>query len=125
MGSSIVKWFSLIKLIIKSSLPVNNENISTASESGQSLQDNIVKDYESSLFNLSDYTSDFLFNNIGPYSLVDLISNDELKEIDLSLFWENNVGQVYPIVLKRLESIRIKLIFMKTTPSNLINARHP
>lgn len=124
MGSSVAKWFDIIKIIIKSSLPINQENIATAGANGSVLYDSIVTDFEPSIFTLADFTTDLVFN-ATIYRLVDIASNNELKVLTFNVFTEDKYGVVSPLMLQKFESMRMKWLFMRPTISNLMVANHP
>lgn len=54
----------------------------------------------------------------GIYRLVDIISNGTIRELDISVFYTDNKGNVYDICIPKNFSASMKLLFMKKSVVN-------
>ena len=121
--SSLLQLYVTIKSIIlaTTSIPVNPENISyngnASTASGVSISNsqtfNIIADFIPG-------QSAFYSDNFTPYvyrppfyRLIDLVSNQPLNKLDFQIYYTDDVGQIYPLMLNPKQSVTIKLIFIK------------
>lgn len=108
-------------ILATTSIPVNPENISyngTASTaSGLSLSNsktfNIIADFIPG-------QSAFYPENFTPYvyrppfyRLIDLLGNQSLNKLDFQLYYTDDVGNVYPLMLNPHQRITLKIVFIK------------
>lgn len=120
--SCLEYWTSLRRIIVSSnSLPTRNQYVPVANNSNIITNTNtnaivstfpIIADLMLQLDNSPGLSRSMCYYNpTAQYQLVDLISNGEIRNIDISLFWEDRDGNLYPIELSLLQQCSIKLGF--------------
>jgi hypothetical protein len=57
----------------------------------------------------------------GPLRYIDLLSKNELKDIDIQIKWKSKKGNIYPYLLQGDQSATIKLLFRKKANLTLVN----
>ena len=110
-------------VFLTSLLPVNPENVSQpeASGTGRGFQNNgnnaniatVLTDFEVNLETGQEYRPFILYTPTAEYRLVDLISNQELKAIQISIAWRNSFGQIIPMLLGSNGNAQIKMMFRR------------
>lgn len=111
-------WYSIRKVFITTtSIPINQEVITVNDQNGQ--QTGLTAYYPI----LFDYTPQITNNIAGKsvnyyepqaqYKLVDLNSDQPIFRIDLSVFWQDKLGNNYQVYISNGQSINIKLAFFK------------
>lgn len=120
--SCLEYWTSLRRIIVSSnSLPTRNQYVPVANNSAIPSNTNtnaitssfpIISDLVLQLDNSPGLSRSICYYNpSAQYQLVDLISDCEIRTIDISLFWEDRDGNLYPIELSLLQQCSIKLGF--------------
>lgn len=84
----------------------NNENIITDLSNNEGYRPNLI--YTPSVFRFVS-----LLNNTSP-----------IKNIDISVFWRNYLGQLEPMILPAGASSSIKILFRKLSPAEKLNAHN-
>lgn len=107
-------WEDISKIFITSvSLNINMEEIKSANNSGINITRPIVKDFEPIV------SGDFRTNNVFQYQpssnwiLIDLLSNDPLRKLDLQFFWESKNGSIFPFIVPPQMFATVKLMFVR------------
>jgi len=115
----ISKWNSLSNIVfLTNNLPVNKEFIPASSIIGVTSQSNtsfrqILTDFCPILENAGDSRSRFNYFPQGPYRLIELNSTDSIRVIDLRIFWEDHLQNLYPLFITYGSCNNIKLMFIK------------
>jgi hypothetical protein len=110
-------------VFLTSLLPVNPENVSQpeALGTGRGFQNNgnnaniatVLTDFEVDLVTGQEYRPFILYTPSAEYRLVDLMSNQELKAIQISISWRNSFGQIVPMFLGSNGNAQIKMMFRR------------
>jgi hypothetical protein len=61
----------------------------------------------------SQYKPSVLYNPQSEYRLLDLISNTPLSSVQISLYWKDKFGNLYPFYLSSGNNCNIKILFRK------------
>ena len=110
-------------VFLTSLLPVNPENVSQpeAFGTGRGFQNNgnnaniatVLTDFEVDLVTGQEYRPSILYTPTAEYRLVDLISNQDLAAIQISIAWRNTFGQIIPMLLGSNGNAQIKMMFRR------------
>lgn len=115
--STVEKWSGLRSFIFKTSLlPIRYESTNSTTIAGVISEDTILTD-----FNISDFygnRKDVTFFPQGPYRLIDILSNNPLRSIDIQIFWKDKDGYIRPINVYQGDELTIKLAFITKGLSN-------
>jgi hypothetical protein len=97
---------------LKEFTPVYDALYNGNTQSGANMNP-ILTDFVPLLENAGDQRGSFVYNPTGPYRLVNLLSNDPIYAVDISVVWFDQYNRQYPIVLEPGQSITIKIMFVK------------
>jgi hypothetical protein len=114
---SIVDWFVMRRiLVVSSSFPINFETVpvliksgNTISYSSQNVSFPIIADF---VLQIDSFTKNVAYYVPFQYRLIDIVSNQSLKELNLSIFWEDKFGNVYPLPISRNAQAALKIGFL-------------
>jgi hypothetical protein len=112
-------WLSLRKIVITSiSLPIQNEYIpaqigNSAPNTNQTLQLPIITDFIPIIQNAADSKSVAYYNPTSQYRLVNLLGTIPLQKVNLSLYWQDLLGNLYPILISQFQQASLKLAFIR------------
>jgi len=111
-----VYWSSLRSLVITSnSLNVRAEGIpfitGNGIQSGQSNFKSIISDFVPNLDLGYDDRSIAYYNPTSQYRLIDLISDNPIVTIDITILWQDKLGNLYPLFILQGQQASIKLGF--------------
>lgn len=115
----INSWFSLRKIVVTSlSLPVRSEYVPSVASNGNLGADvsstlPIVTDFVPNLVSPGDERSIAYYYPTSQYRLIDLISDTPLTKIDLTFYWEDTLGNLYPIFITSRQQVSAKIAFIK------------
>jgi hypothetical protein len=115
----INSWSSLRKIVVTSlSLPVRSEYIPSQQGNGNLGQDvsatlPIVTDFVPNLEFAGQERSNFYYYPQSQYRIIDMLSDTPLTKIDLSFYWEDKVGNLYPILIPSGQQVSAKIAFVK------------
>ena len=122
---SLGNWQCLNKVIILSNtIPIRAETLSGKPgdpTSGQSVSMPVLFDFIPTRNFLTQVSSVVQYENKGEHRLIDLIGQNPLKNINISLGWEDYLGNIYPLYITSYKSVNIKLGFFK---KELFNNRY-
>jgi len=91
-----------------------NRFIEASPQSGENnAVSNIVTDFTQFLKDGSENRDMLLYNPTGEYRLINLINNQPVRDIDLSVTYTDNYGITFPLMLRPQCSATIKLLFRK------------
>jgi hypothetical protein len=88
----------------KEEVPQNSSNNSIS---------NIVTDFTQYLGTGTEDRDMLLYNPSGEYRLINLINNQPIRDIDLTVTYTDNYGSTFPLLLRPQCSATIKLMFRK------------
>jgi len=120
-------WSPISSLVFVSLLiPVVNENVgqpisygvgnSTDSVTTRSLKQPIITDIALTNQFAHDYKQYIAYYPAAQYRLTNLIGKQDLRSIDIQVYWKNRLdNQLYPVKLFNLSSISVKIMFIKKT----------
>jgi hypothetical protein len=74
---------------------------------------NIVTDFSQYLATATEDRDHLLYNPSGEYRLINLVNNQPIRDIDLSVTYTDNYGQTFPLLLRPQCSATIKLMFRR------------
>jgi hypothetical protein len=113
----LTHWNIFSSFQITSNLPINNEFIETnfTGEGKPTSSENILADF---LIQYNDYNSvarTSIDYNVDSYNWIDLTSQNEIRDIQFSVFWSDTTGKRRIHKLRKGENILIKLVFRDRT----------
>lgn len=107
-------WTSLRKIIISTTtIPIVNEFISLGNNSGVAGSFPIITDFTPALEFAGQSRSVAYYYPTSQYRLVDMISDTPLYKINLILYWEDKLGNLFPIYISRYQQANIKIAFLR------------
>ncbi len=83
-----------------------NSNVSSASQP-------ILTDFQISVTDGPEARSYAQFFPQGEYRLIDLMGTDDLRDIQIDVYWQDKFLNLYPIFINPLDTLDIKLLFRK------------
>jgi len=113
-------WISLRKLVIlSSSLPTRKEVVPVinedGSQTGQYAGQSILTDFVPPVEYLSQVRTISYYNPTSQYRLVDIPNSGPLSNIDISVYWQDKLGNLYPIYLSVYQQASFKIGFFRKT----------
>ncbi len=117
-------WSSLRKLILSStSIPIFGEF--TPSSLNGSLNNSfpVLTDFVPNIELPGQSRGIAYYNPKAQYRLIDLISTSPLQKIDIRIYWEDKLGNLYPLTISAGQQASIKLAFLRKSlykASNLL-----
>jgi len=118
-GSPINYWISCKKLIMTSNrLRINPESVSSninAIRGASPLTKNIIADFNlNTINNLTDFYTPITFTQFNDVqNAVNILGSGNLFEVDLEIFYIDNLNNTFPILLGEGESFVVKFKFFK------------
>lgn len=113
-------WSSLRSIILSSTLlPIRAESIPNlnGTSSNQYLGDNLFPIISDFVVPLEATVTDFRVVNIylptGQYRYLDLVSSQPLTTVDISIYWSDFAGNIYPLFIDPQSSMSVKILFQK------------
>jgi hypothetical protein len=84
------------------------------------MTDNILTDFQVNMDNISSYAGTLQYGPVGEYRLIDLIGSGQTQfnEINISVFWKDEVGGLHQFFLDAGCNFNIKIMFRKKSFSN-------
>jgi hypothetical protein len=109
---SLESWTPLRKIIITSvSLPILSEYLATAT--GNNPQAPVLLDFSPQIRTGSEARTITFYVATAQYRLVDLISNDNISNVSIQIYWGDRIGNIYPLLISAYQSVDLKLGFFK------------
>lgn len=94
--------------------PVNNTGINGTNRYQNSYSIAILNDYIPDLLeSAGNFNTKFIYNADFVYRWFNIMSANPLKQFDLQLYWFDNNGQSYPILLQSGQTCTFKFMFKK------------
>ncbi len=117
---NLVDFNSFSGIVIKTgNIPVRTESVPLPQKFGSTFNAyNGIAHYEPIVTDF-DATTDLGFENmsaityvpLGEYRMVDLMSDQELKSLSFSIYWKDQYGNLYPLLVARNSVISMKILF--------------
>ena len=97
-----------------------NSGNSFLNSGNNTMTDNILTDFQVNMDNISSYAGTLQYGPAGEYRLIDLIGSGQTQfnEINISVFWKDEVGGLHQFFLDAGCNFNIKIMFRKKSFSN-------
>ena len=97
-----------------------NSGNSFLNSGNNTMTDNILTDFQVNMDNISSYAGTLQYGPVGEYRLIDLIGSGQTQfnEINISVFWKDEVGGLHQFFLDAGCNFNIKIMFRKKSFSN-------
>ena len=109
-------WHSINRIIMTTTLPVETEDIgfkdSPYNASGLPMNQAILTDFEV-IKSEQNALDDIIFYSNNEKRYLNFASTGQLKEMDLSIYWETNDQKPIPLMLKPGEEANVKIQFCR------------
>lgn len=104
---TINAWSPVSRIIINShDLPIRKELIASANSQSQGILTDFVPNHENSVDNL-----EYIFNASSDHRWHDMITTSEFRNTDISVTWEDYLGNVYIVPISFGREASLKLVF--------------
>lgn len=125
--STVSNWCPVKSIVFTSSLiPIipsqmgqpmifNNGILINASSNNSSF--NIITDLVANDFEFSPF---IMYSPSSEYRFIDLLPNQKITSIDVSIYWMSKEGILYPIMLSSNSTLSMKMLFTKFTPRTIV-----
>ena len=126
-SSSVPSWSPVSSIVfVTNSIPVNATHSGTpqfqggsnlGTQVGSSLSQNattsVLTDFEIPMETGVEYRNISYYSPTSEYRLFDFVSNQQLNNLNISIFWKDKYGQLHPLTLRQNASATIKLLLRK------------
>ena len=112
-SSGTTYMFSIDKIVITTTMPINKENISSVTSDGNPIFANILTDFIVNTSTTSNAVSPIIYNPSAQFRYIDIKSNIELRNINYQIFYQFKDRTLYPLSLIPGESVNIKFMFIR------------
>lgn len=108
-------WSDLKKIIIVSnSLPVAGESIQRGSNVNNIVNTQyVLSSFTPEVIKAGDQRSTIYYNPASQYRLLDIISNIDIRRIDISIYWEDFKNNWYIMNIQPNDNASVRLAFVK------------
>lgn len=111
-------WLSLRKIVlISNTIPINYEYVpaydTTGAQTNVSVSLPIITDFVPNIEDAAQSRSIAVYNPLSQYRLVDLLGDTPLYNIDLSILWQDKLGNYYPLFIETLQQASVKIGFFR------------
>jgi hypothetical protein len=113
--SSLYYWNDAKTITFKSCLFPTAGEYAPTTQNQTVTSEKILTDFEpiQSLSDPSGFRGVLQYSAQGVYRLINLTSNSPLKNLDLQITYKTELGEEYPLLIPRNQSVTVKLIFIK------------
>ena len=123
----VALWNPVSSIMFTSALlpvvPTNTSNPSTLTQlsnyGNNSNVSNTLTDFEVAIDSQNGYKNTITYVPMSEYRLLDILSNNPLNSIEISVFWKDRKGRLNPFKLNAGCSGNIKLLFRKKQFNNI------
>jgi hypothetical protein len=92
-------------------IPVLSDAISNTDSRNKDLTFKVLTDFELNTQNGPEARSNISYNPTAEYRIKDLISDAALRTTDISIFWNDKQGNLYPLYIAPNDAITIKIMY--------------
>ena len=108
----LYNWNDCIGLtIVTYGLPVEGEIYSRTGSNGEALSYKVLTDFQINTTNGPDARSPINYTPTAEYRLLNLISDNELRNTDFQIFWTSRTGEIEPLYIAPSDSFQLKLMY--------------
>lgn len=90
-----------------------NQTNNFLSEGSNANLDNVLTDFEADMVSIDSYMNILQYVNTGEYRLIDLMGNQAINQVDISVFWKDEESALHPLYLPSGRNFNIKIMFRK------------
>jgi len=126
-SSSVPSWSPVSSIVfVTNSIPVNathsgtpqfqltnNLGVQIGSTLSQNATTSVLTDFEIPMQTGVEYRTISYYSPNSEYRLFDFVSNQQLNNLNISVFWKDKYGQLHPLTLRQNASATIKLLLRK------------
>jgi hypothetical protein len=113
--ATLYNWNSLRNVVfLTNNIPVMAEFIPINNNSGTQTANNflsILTDFQATAGNASSFKGYLQFFNQGEFRRLDMKGKQPLRNFDIQVNWQDQLGNLYPIFIPPFDSISIKIMF--------------
>ena len=110
--SSVSYWFTAKRLVMVSNrLKVNPESI--GNEGGRQEVSNIITEFSLNFTTSLQEQTTVTYQQIGEKDLIDITGTGPLTDIDITMFYNDDLGNQYPVLLTYGQIFEVKLKFIR------------
>lgn len=110
-SSSLQYWPSIRRIIFTTAgIPVNPESIPSEKENASQA---ILTDFIIDTSNIGNVRSIAYFVPTAQYRLIDLNSDTPLQKLNIRIFWQDTIGNIYPLGITIFQQASLKLLFTR------------
>jgi hypothetical protein len=112
-------WLSLRKIVlISNTIPIHFEYIPafdsiTGAQTSVTTSLPILTDFVPNVEYPKDARSIAVYNPLSQYRLIDLKGENPIYSIDLKIYWQDKLGNYYPLYIQILQQASVKIVFLK------------
>lgn len=99
-------------VITTNTLPITAEYISLPGSQGDNLTSQVLTDFEPSV-EVAGSSRSVLQYFANPYRYIELNSTQELRKLNLAVYWTDKLGNLQPLYILPKQSLSIKLMFKR------------
>lgn len=112
---SLNYWTSVRKIVITSSdIPIASESVPASDNTDTNVSYPIISDYVPAVdVGGQDARSIAYYTPTAQYRLSDMLSDNPLQKVDLRFFWQDRLGNFYPLEISPNQQIEVKIAFIK------------
>lgn len=113
--TTIPDWVSLRTIVITTNtLPIVAEAVPTGNtNTGNASSRPIITDFIPAISKAADPRSVAYYNPTAQYRLVDMQQDNPLQKVDLKVYWSDQRGNLYPLLISKYDEASIKIGFFK------------
>jgi hypothetical protein len=115
---SMSNWISLRKIILSTNaMPVISEAVPAYSATGEQTgvynSFPILTDFIPEINSAADSRGIAYYTPTSQYRLIDLTNNQPLSKIDLKIYWEDKLGNLYDLYIPQYQQATVKIAFVR------------
>jgi hypothetical protein len=116
--TSMEYWLSLRKIVlISNTIPITFEYIPAFDTAGNpsavATSIPILTDFVPNIEDAAQSRSIAVYNPTAQYRLIDMIGDSPLQTIDLRIYWQDKLGNYYPIFIEPFQQASVKIGFFR------------
>jgi hypothetical protein len=101
-------------VITSSDIPIASESVPASDNTDTNVSYPIISDYVPAVdVGGQDARSIAYYTPTAQYRLSDMLSDNPLQKVDLRFFWQDRLGNFYPLEISAYQQIEVKIAFIK------------